>query len=190
MNEEHNLSKKMKGRQLLFMIYNKEHLTNQFTDMKLEALMKDKDIVDKMNEYLVDYMENYEGKYHGEVTRIDKDEHPLLYYNQGIRINDILDDLDRHNPDKLREQIAENLCNRVRLKMKDKHYTHKWTGEIIYPYQYCESDFDKIEKLLYNCKKENEITFDNLPSLSEEEDKLFSQSRFTEREDYNLNETA
>ena len=190
MNEEHNLSNKMKGRQLLFMIYNKEHLTNQFTDMKLESLMKDKATVDKMNDCLIDYMVEYEGKHPDEITRIDKDEHPLLYYNQGIRINNIIDDLDRHNPDDLRKQIAENLCNRVRLKMKYKHYTHKWTGEIIYPYQYCESDFDKIEKLLYNCKKENDISFDDLPSLSEDEDKLFSQDRFIEREDYDLNETA
>ena len=190
MNEEHLLSEKMKGRQLLFMIYNKENLTNQFTEMKLQSLMEDKATVDKMNDCLIDYMVEYEGKHPDEITRIDKDEHPLLYYNQGIRINNIIDDLDRHNPDDLRKQIAENLCNRVRLKMKYKHYTHKWTGEIIYPYQYCESDFDKIEKLLYNCKKENDISFDDLPSLSEDEDKLFSQDRFIEREDYDLNETA
>ena len=40
MNEEYLLSEKMKGRQLLFMIYNKENLTNQFTEMKLQSLMK------------------------------------------------------------------------------------------------------------------------------------------------------
>lgn len=183
MNEEHMLSEKMKGRQLLFMIYNKEHLTNQFTEMKLQSLMKDKDTLEQMNKYLVEYMENYEGKYHGEVVRVD-DEHPLLYYNQGIRINEILDELDRHNPDELRVQIADNLCSRVRAKLKAKHYTNKWTDEVIHPYQYCESDFDKIEKLLYNCKKENEISFDNISPLSEEEEALFSPSRFTEREDY------
>ena len=128
-------------------------------------------------------MENYEGKYHGEVVRID-DLHPLLYYNQGIRINEILDDLDRYNSNELIMQITENLCGRVREKMKDKYYKSKHTGEIIYPYKYCESDFEKIEKLLYNCKKENKISSDNLSSLSEKEDALFSPNRFTEREDY------
>ena len=183
MNEEHNLSEKMKGRQLLFMIYNDEVLTDQFTQMKLQYLMDNKETVEKMNEYLVEYMENYEDKYHGEVVRID-DSHPLLYYNQGIRVNEILDDLDRYNPDELITQIVENLCGRVRSKMKDKHYKNKNTGEIIYPYEYCESDFDKIEKILYNCKKVNKNSFNSLSSLSKEEDALFSPNRFAEREDY------
>ena len=184
MNEEHLLSEKMKGRQLLFMIYNKEDLTNQFTEMKLQSLMEDKATVDKMNDCLIDYMVEYEGKHPDEITRIDNDKHPLLYYNQGIRINEILDDLERYNVDELRVQIADNLCGRVREKLKAKHYTNKWTDEVIHPYQYCESDFDTIEKLLYNCKKENKIYFDNISPLSEEEDALFSPSRFSEREDY------
>ena len=190
MNEEHILSKKMKGRQLLFMIYNKEHLTNQFTEMKIQSLMKNKDTIEKMNGYLVDYMENYKGRHRDEITRIDTDEHPLLYYNQGIRINEITDELDRHNSNELRVQITENLCSRVKEKLKEKHYTNKWTDEVIYPYKYCESDFDKIEKLLYNCKKENEISFDNVSSLTDGEDTLFSPNRFAEREDYQINEAA
>ena len=61
MNEEYSLSEKMKGRQLLFMIYNDECLTDQFTEMKLQSLMDNKETVEKMNDYLVEYMENYEG---------------------------------------------------------------------------------------------------------------------------------
>ena len=55
---------------------------------------------------------------------------------------------------------------------------------MIHPYQYCESDFDTIQKLLYNCKRENKIDFDNISPLSEEEEMLFSPNRFSEREDY------
>lgn len=49
MNEDYKLSKKMKGRQLLKIIYSKERLTKEFKELSLGMLQDDEYAIDKLN---------------------------------------------------------------------------------------------------------------------------------------------
>lgn len=63
MNAEYNLSKKMKGRQLLKVIYSKEKLTNEFKEMCLGMLQDDEDIIRVLNAEISTQHETYHPDY-------------------------------------------------------------------------------------------------------------------------------
>lgn len=147
MNEKYHLSKKMKGRQLLMMIYSNEKFTNEYDDLRCERLMEDKEALEEMNR-CIDCLGSEIGEYMG-MKHIDEN-HPLLSYYRGIAIESVETDVTYP------EGCEITLSNAVRVKARkdilNTHYEIKRTGKVIYPYDNFESvqDVAKMEKLLFN----------------------------------------
>lgn len=139
MNEEHNLSDKLKGRQNLLVIYNSKNLTEQFNELKLFMLMDNDEAMKILNNELE--------LQHGEMcTPISKDNLLIAYYF-GICIHDM--ELVDADIDALGKEICNIIRNKVRKTLFKKHYKNKWSGEIVYPYINEDYEILKIEKLLF-----------------------------------------
>lgn len=146
MNSKHGLSDKLSGRQLLLIIYGKQYYTEEFDSLKLAALMQDTNAVKIMNQIIDELMTEY-GAVCG-YTYVNE-EHPLLSYYRGFAISEmeIMDD---------RDGVGMDICNIVRRKARqkvfNKHYTNKYTGKIVYPYDKfeCAADMLITEKLLFS----------------------------------------
>ncbi len=107
MNEDYKLSKKMKGRQLLKIIYSKERLTKEFKELSLGMLQDDEYAIDKLNCEL-----SYQHPtFHPDYCSICK-EHPLISYYRGIAITDM--ELEESDHDCL----ALDITNRIRTKVR------------------------------------------------------------------------
>ena len=107
MNEDYKLSKKMKGRQLLKIIYSKERLTKEFKELSLGMLQDDEYAIDKLNCEL-----SYQHPtFHPDYSSICK-ERPLISYYRGIAISDM--ELEESDPDCL----ALDITNRIRTKVR------------------------------------------------------------------------
>ena len=107
MNEEYKLSKKMKGRQLLKVIYAREKLTNEFKELCLGMLQDDEDAVKLLNAELSTQHETYHPDYGSICT-----ERPLISYYRGISITDM--ELEESDQDCL----ALDITNRIRTKVR------------------------------------------------------------------------
>ena len=107
MNEDYKLSKKMKGRQLLKIIYSRERLTKEFKELSLGMLQDDEYAINKLNCEL-----SYQHPtFHPDYSSICK-ERPLISYYRGIAITDM--ELEESDPDCL----ALDITNRIRTKVR------------------------------------------------------------------------
>lgn len=144
MNEEYELSNKLIGRQNLLKIYNKKELYTEFNERVLSMLMEDQDALDILNKCASDQNENYlEGS-----NSVCK-ERALFSYHRVISIiyiNELEGDCGA-----LRIELCNLLRKKVRNRLWKEHYTSKYTGRVIYPYDDMEKipDILKIEKLLF-----------------------------------------
>lgn len=131
MNVAHNLSKKLKGRQNLLVIYGNEELTKEFNDKKVKMLMHEEDAVNTCNNAIQDY--------YGDFYEFINEDHPILSYYAGISINE-LEEIDA-NTIELAYKLSDNIKQRVR---KQLHITN---------------DAETIEHLLfrYNNKDESDL---------------------------------
>ena len=107
MNEDYNLSKKMKGRQLLKIIYSKEKLTKEFKELSLGMLQDDEYAINKLNCEL----SNQHPTFHTDYCSICK-ERPLISYYRGIAITDM--ELEESDP----ECLALDITNKIRTKVR------------------------------------------------------------------------
>lgn len=82
-NEKHNLSSKMKGRQLLMKIYASKALREQFDREKCAELMKHEDAIRDLNGVIE---ETYQFSF--SIQYIDEDR-PLISYYRAVSINDM-----------------------------------------------------------------------------------------------------
>jgi len=108
MNNEHNISSKMKGRQLLKIIYSKEKLTNDFKELCLNELNSDDDILEKLNNEL-SYQHPAFHQDYGSICS----ERPLISYYRGISITDM--ELEEGNNV---QPLAIEITNRIRTKVR------------------------------------------------------------------------
>lgn len=148
MNKTYNLSSKMKGRQLLMIIYGSKELTLEFRDLINYMFMNDKDMMFLLNSKVWS-LDSYVPE---EDRTLITDENPLSFYNSVISISEIKSGL---NPDKnaaehFAKQIQKLISEKTQKQLLKKHYTFKATGEIIYPYVDCEKAMLKIEELLFS----------------------------------------
>lgn len=107
MNEDYKLSKKMKGRQLLKIIYSKEKLTKEFKELSLGMLQDDDYAINVLNSELSDQHPTF----HPDYCSICK-ERPLISYYRGIAITEM--ELEESDPDCL----ALDITNRIRTKVR------------------------------------------------------------------------
>lgn len=105
MNEDYKLSKKMKGRQLLKIIYSKEKLTKEFKELSLGMLQDDDYAIKVLNCELSDQHPTF----HPDYCSICK-ERPLISYYRGIAITEM--ELEESDP----ECLALDITNRIRLE--------------------------------------------------------------------------
>lgn len=131
MNEDYKLSKKMKGRQLLKIIYSKEKLTKEFKELSLGMLQDDDYAINKLNCEL-----SYQHPtFHLDYCSICS-ERPLISYYRGISITDM--ELEESDPDCL----ALDITNRIRTKVrKSLMKSYRKPMEL--------SDLQAIEKALF-----------------------------------------
>ena len=131
MNEDYKLSKKMKGRQLLKIIYSKERLTKEFKELSLGMLQDDEDAIDKLNCEL-----SYQHPtFHPDYCSICK-ERPLISYYRGIAISNM--EFEESDQDCL----ALDITNRIRTKVrKSLMKSYRKPMEL--------SDLKAIEKALF-----------------------------------------
>ena len=131
MNEDYKLSKKMKGRQLLKIIYSRERLTKEFKELSLGMLQDDEYAICKLNCEL-----SYQHPtFHPDYCSICK-ERPLISYYRGIAITDM--ELEESDQDCL----ALDITNRIRTKVrKSLMKSHRKPME--------QSDLKAIEKALF-----------------------------------------
>lgn len=165
LKEEYALSDKLKGRQLLLQIYADKNLTDQFNELKLSILMDNDEALEILNEELEVQHEHY----HKDCGSICS-ERPLIAYYRGICIEDM--ELVDADTDVLANQISNIIRTKTRKSLLNKHYTNKWTGEIIYTYNEIVngSDFLLIEKCLFKYFDEQFDFLNSEPKLSDNAD--------------------
>ncbi len=131
LNEEHNLSKKMRGRQLLKIIYSKKSFTEGFKEFCLLSLNDSDDVLNKLNCELSYQHETFHCDYSSICA-----ERPLISYYRGISITEMeLKESDQ-------ECLALDITNRIRSKVRKslrKSY-RKFMKQ---------SDIEAIEKVLF-----------------------------------------
>lgn len=171
MNHKHHLSEKLSGRQLLLIIYGKQSYTDEFDRLKLAAIMNDNDAMRIANQCIDDMATEY-GAVCGRTYIGER--HPLLSYYRSIAISE-MESLD------YQEGVAMDICNIVRKKARqkvfNKHYTNKYTGKIVYPYDRfeCATDMLITEKLLF-CFYDDKFVDDtalDMVELDDNVDELF-----------------
>ena len=147
LNEEYELSDKLTGRQNLFLIYREKTLYTEFQQRVIAMLMENEEALDILNECAEDENEGYY-----EVISSICDERPILSYHKMVLV------IDNKEVDGVVEESGAFrllLCNLLRKKVRDRiwkeHYTSKYTGKIVYPYDDTEKLLDviRIEKLLF-----------------------------------------
>ena len=131
MNGEHNLSRKMKGRQLLMVIYSKKELTNDFKELSLSALNDNDEVLQELNKELSYQHETFHPDY-GSICA----ERPLVSYYRGISITDM--ELEESDQDCL----ALDITNRIRAKVR-KSLMKSYNKPIK------QTDLQRIEKALF-----------------------------------------
>ncbi len=134
LNEDHDMSKKMKGRQLLKIIYSKKKLTEDFKELCLLALNDNDNIIKELNEELSYQHATYHPDY-GSICN----ERPIVDYRRGISITDMeLEVGDKGYIDTL----AIDITNRIRTKVR-KSLRKNYRRFIK------QSDIEAIEKVLF-----------------------------------------
>lgn len=187
MNEEHHLSDKMSGRQLLMIIYGKKELTDEFNEFKLLALMDDEKALETLN----DGIREMDSIMPDSAKTYINAEHPVISYSEVVAINGIEDvyEYDQDICNSLAMQISNIIRNKVRKELLNKHWTNTYTGEIIYTFANCDKDILAVEKLLFQNFDEN-LVYENNSDLLQTEpelDELFSNYTIDEVDEEILN---
>lgn len=142
MNEDHNLSEKMKGRQLLMLIYGNKQLKEQFDGLCILYMMEDQHFVDVLNNEIshMDFIRGY-------IT----EDTPIVQYYENFMIVGIECpyEKDEAKTEALATQITNIIRTKARKDILSRHYTNKWTDETIYLFKGCEKEILKVEKLLF-----------------------------------------
>lgn len=138
MNESYHLSKKMKGRQLLMLIYGNEAYAKEMKDGVCVSLMDDGDAMCEFDDCLSDQCEHYTS----DCCSVDDVDRPLLDYHPVTMISDI-DDNGNGNPvfatDIIRKRVRKQILNAKDYRTKNKKYFGKYVLD----------DVLKIEKALF-----------------------------------------
>ena len=138
MNENYHLSKKMKGRQLLMLIYGNEAYAKEMKDGVCVSLMDDGDAMSEFDDCLSDQCEHYIS----DCCSVDDVKRPLLDYHPVTMISDI-DDNGNGNPvfatDIIRKRVRKQILNAKDYRTKNKKYFGKSVLD----------DVLKIEKALF-----------------------------------------
>ena len=138
MNERYHLSSKMKGRQLLMLIYGNEAYAKEMKDGVCVSLMDDGDAMCEFDDCLSDQCEHYIS----DCCSVDDVERPLLDYHPVTMISDI-DDNGNGNPDFatdiIRKRVRKQILNAKDYRTKNKKYFGKSVLD----------DVLKIEKALF-----------------------------------------
>ena len=164
LKEEHSLSDKLKGRQLLMQIYNRKDLTEAFDEFKVLELMNNDEAIELLNKELdIEHGESY-------CTHIDSD-NPLINYYRGVCVNDM--DLIATDTDTLAREISSIIRDKSRKMMYLKGNKDS-KGERYYIYNEFEhgAEMDEIDKLLFvhyvkptnglNCKDKDTEELDRI----------------------------
>ena len=167
MNEEYHINAKMKGRQLLRILYSNEKYTNEFKKSSVAILMSDKEAIGLLNKELSVQQETYIPDYGSICTK-----RPLISYYRGISISDI-----REITYKDTKVLALEITNSIRQRSRKTLYKH-------YHMYIKPSDLLKIEKKLFRYFDENftdEKYFNSLTDDDSEINELFDakQKDFT-----------
>ena len=175
MNERYNLSNKMKGRQLLMLIYGNEAYAKELKDGVCVSLMDDGDAMCEFDDCLSDQCEHYIS----DCCSVDDVERPLLDYHPVTMISDI-DDNGNGNPDFatdiIRKRVRKQILNAKDYRTKNKKYFGKSVLD----------DVLKIEKALFVHFDETyvddmDLMFEQFNFLTSspngEKDELFSVSQ-------------
>ena len=181
LKEEHNLSDKLNGRQLLMQIYNRKDLTEAFDEFKTLELMDNDEAIDLLNKELdLEHGEPY-------CTHIDN-EHPLVNYYRGVCVNDV--ELVDADTDKLAREICTIIKDKTRKVMYSKGGKNS-KGEKYYVYNEFEhgAEMDNIEKLLFvpyispdNALTDEENALFNVPLNGEPNNSVITQCQWGESE--------
>ena len=138
MNENYHLSSKMKGRQLLMLIYGNEAYAKEMKDGVCVSLMDDGDAMSEFDDCLSDQCEHYIS----DCCSVDDVKRPLLDYHPVTMISDI-DDNGNGNPvfatDIIRKRVRKQILNAKDYRTKNKKYFGKSVLD----------DVLKIEKALF-----------------------------------------
>ena len=134
LNEEYNLSQKMKGRQLLKVIYSRKKLTEDFKELCLLMLKDDENVLKKLNEEL-----SYQHTTYCQDCDSICNERPLVDYRRGISITDMeLKEGDKEYLDTLARDITNKIRRKVRRSLRKSY--RKFMKQ---------SDIEAIEKVLF-----------------------------------------
>ena len=137
MNENYHLSSKMKGRQLLMLIYGNEAYAKEMKDGVCVSLMNDGDAMSEFDDCLSDQCEHYIS----DCCSVDDVKRPLLDYHPVTMISDI--DYGNSNPvfatDIIRKRVRKQILNAKDYRTKNKKYFGKYVLD----------DVLKIEKALF-----------------------------------------
>ena len=167
MNENYHLSSKMKGRQLLMLIYGNEAYAKEMKDGVCVSLMDDGDAMSEFDDCLSDQCEHYIS----DCCSVDDVERPLLDYHPVTMISDI-DDNGNSNPDFatdiVRKRVRKQILNAKDYRTKNKKYFGKSVLD----------DVLKIEKALF-------VHFDE--AYVDDMDLMFSTNALTDDEIAELN---
>ena len=145
MNDEYQLSKKMKGRQLLMIIYGNRDYKVEFDNRKIDTLMNDKDSIDTINDILEDT--------YGYTCSGISESNPLINYFPVVMINDI--DFDKGNVSVLATEVTNIIRAKAKKEIFNKHIKLKDKNGNVHDrvYKYTDlsdkNDIKKIEKLLF-----------------------------------------
>ena len=174
MNENYHLSSKMKGRQLLMLIYGNEAYAKEMKDGVCVSLMDDGDAMSEFDDCLSDQCEHYIS----DCCSVDDVERPLLDYHPVTMISDI-DDNGNGNPvfatDIIRKRVRKQILNAKDYRTKKQKYFGKYVLD----------DVLKIEKALF-------VHFDE--TYVDDMDLMFTTNDLTDDEiaelDYLFNDTV
>lgn len=134
LNEDYALSKKMKGRQLLKIIYSQKRLTEDFKELCLLALNDDDNVLRELNEEL-----SYQHATYHPVYNSICNERPIIDYRRGISITDM--ELEEGGKGYI-DALALDITNRIRTKARK-------SLRKIYRKFMKQSDIEAIERVLF-----------------------------------------
>lgn len=119
LNDKYFLSNKMTGRQLLMMIYRNKELVKEFDKEKLNGLMKDEAVIEKLN---VEIEELYNNIWNNCTYQEISEDRPLLSYYRAVSI-DAIEDLTLSESEL--KSLARKICHIVINKGRKTFFQNK-----------------------------------------------------------------
>lgn len=168
LNEEHGLSKKMKGRQLLMLIFKNDIIRDQFDKLVMQDLNNDT-VYACLNKSI-------DIRYWPFICHMDE-KHEILRYYRAVSIND----LDNYNKDQSADKFAMDVTNVIRRVSRKNLLNKKWRDKdnryhLAYDKWENATDMVIIEKLLFQNYDETFVddTSLDLVELDDDLDELFN----------------